>query len=237
MIKSLHRLNQRSTNNWPDRYLACWPILTSAFFICWLKRNYFNFYSHTHTTIWLVTQRRKTHQITVSLKWHGNTFSPTWPTASHDQFALQYKYCVMSSTLGVAVSSLQMNIFQQPLRLRKYQDQYRPLKIPISFFHHSTYVAVPDAPHGAHGGKTTDERAAFLLHTVGLHLDSVQHRRIKHCQQTCKMQKPLRGQKLKTKPKVSLWLHVKYIMSSIDIFSKRNYNILAFLSTHIYTTH
>ena len=38
-----------------------------------------------------------------------------------------------------------------------------------------TYLAVLDALHSAHGSKATDERAALPLHTVGLHLGSVQH--------------------------------------------------------------
>lgn len=38
-----------------------------------------------------------------------------------------------------------------------------------------TYLAVLDALHSAHGGKSTDERAAILLQIVGLHLSSVQH--------------------------------------------------------------
>lgn len=36
-----------------------------------------------------------------------------------------------------------------------------------------TYLAILDALHSTHGGETTDEWAALLLHTVGLHLGSV----------------------------------------------------------------
>jgi len=38
-----------------------------------------------------------------------------------------------------------------------------------------TYSAVLDAPHSAHGGKATDERAALLLQAVRFHLGSGQN--------------------------------------------------------------
>lgn len=37
-----------------------------------------------------------------------------------------------------------------------------------------TCPTVMDAPHGAHGGKSTEERTALLLQTVGFHLKSAQ---------------------------------------------------------------
>lgn len=51
-----------------------------------------------------------------------------------------------------------------------------------------TYLAVLDALHSAHGSKATDERAALPLHTVGLHLGSVQHITSTHSQYTAETQ-------------------------------------------------
>lgn len=38
-----------------------------------------------------------------------------------------------------------------------------------------TYLAVLDAPHSTHGCEAADERAALLLHAVGLHLYPGKH--------------------------------------------------------------
>lgn len=45
-----------------------------------------------------------------------------------------------------------------------------------------TYVAVLDAPDSAHGGKSTDERAALPVQVVRLHLSSVQHNTVRALQ-------------------------------------------------------
>lgn len=66
-----------------------------------------------------------------------------------------------------------LKAFCSHMRDRK---QIKWISVPRKTGKVSTYLAILDAPHAAHGGKAADEGAALHLQIVRLHLDSVQHR-------------------------------------------------------------